>query len=86
MALLKNPFVNAGNLRDVDSHPWVRKMPWWRAWRPTLVFVPGESHGQRSLQVIVHRVAKGQMGLSDSAHVHRDTNHTGLKPTLITLF
>ena len=29
--------------------PWVRKIPWRRAWQPTLVFLPGESHGQRSL-------------------------------------
>ena len=25
------------------------KMPWRRAWTPTPVFLPGESHGQRSL-------------------------------------
>ena len=29
--------------------PWVRKLPWRRKWQPTPVFVPGESHGQRSL-------------------------------------
>ena len=29
--------------------PWVRKIAWRRAWQPTLVFLPGESHGQRSL-------------------------------------
>jgi len=28
---------------------WVRKIPWRRAWQPTLVFLPGEFHGQRSL-------------------------------------
>ena len=28
--------------------PWVRKIPWRRAWQPTPVFLPGESHGQRS--------------------------------------
>ena len=27
----------------------VRKIPWRRAWHPTLVFLPGESHGQSSL-------------------------------------
>ena len=30
-------------------HPWVVKIPWRRAWQPTPVFLPGESHGQRSL-------------------------------------
>ena len=28
---------------------WVRKMPWRRAWQPTPVFLPEESHGWRSL-------------------------------------
>ena len=28
--------------------PWVRKIPWRRAWQPTPVFLPGELHGQRS--------------------------------------
>ena len=27
----------------------VGKVPWRRAWQPTPVFLPGESHGQRSL-------------------------------------
>ena len=30
--------------------PWVGKIPWRRAWQPTPVFLPGESHGQRSLR------------------------------------
>ena len=29
--------------------PWVGKVPWRRQWQPTPVFLPGESHGQRSL-------------------------------------
>ena len=28
---------------------WVKKTPWRRAWQPTPVFLPGESHGQKSL-------------------------------------
>ena len=28
---------------------WVGKIPWSRKWQPTLVFLPGESHGQRNL-------------------------------------
>ena len=30
-------------------NPWVRKIPWRREWQPTSVFLPGESHGERSL-------------------------------------
>ena len=40
------------NARDVKRHrfdPWVRRIPWRRAWQPTPVSLPGESHGQRSL-------------------------------------
>ena len=29
--------------------PCVRKIPWRRKWQPTPVFLPGKSHGQRSL-------------------------------------
>ena len=29
--------------------PWVRKIPWRRAWQPTPVFLLGDSHGQKSL-------------------------------------
>ena len=28
---------------------WVGKIPWNRKWQPTLVLLPGRSHGQRSL-------------------------------------
>ena len=29
--------------------PWVGKIPWRRKWHPTLVLLPGKSHGRRSL-------------------------------------
>ena len=35
--------------RRLGFHPWVRKIPWRRKWQPNPVFLPGESHGQRSL-------------------------------------
>ena len=38
--------LQCGRLR---FDPWVGKIPWRKAWQPTLVFLPGESHGQRSL-------------------------------------
>ena len=40
------------NLPAIRRHrfdPWVRKIPCRRAWQLTPVFLPGESHGQRSL-------------------------------------
>ena len=29
--------------------PWVGKIPWKKEWLPTPIFLPRESHGQRSL-------------------------------------
>ena len=42
--------------------PWVGKIPWRRAWQPTPVFLPGESHGQRRM-----------VGYSSWAHKESDT-------------
>ena len=46
--VVKNPPANAGDIRH-GFDPWVGKFPWGRAWQPTPVFLPGESHGERSL-------------------------------------
>ena len=57
--MVKNPFASSENIRDtVDS--WVGKIPWRSSWQPTLVFLPGKSHGQRSLGFTVHGVAESQ--------------------------
>ena len=47
-SVVKNP---PAITRDTGRgfHPWVGKIPWRRKWQPTPVFLPGESHGQRSL-------------------------------------
>ena len=42
--------------------PWVRKIPWRKAWQLTPGFLPGESHGQRSL-----------VGYSPQDHKESDT-------------
>ena len=34
---------------DAMEKDWVRKIPWSRKWQPIPGFLPGESHGQRSL-------------------------------------
>ena len=35
--------------RKPGFNSWVRKIPWRRKWQATLVFLPGNSHGWRSL-------------------------------------
>ena len=32
-----------------EFDPWIWKIPWKRAWQPIAAFLPGESHGLRSL-------------------------------------
>ena len=48
-SVIKNQSASARDLKRHGFDPWVRKIPWRRAWQPTSVFLPGESHGQRSL-------------------------------------
>ena len=47
--MVKNLPANAGDIKRHAFDPWVRKNPWRREWLPTPVFLPKESHGQRSL-------------------------------------
>ena len=44
----KEPACQCRRLKRNRFSPWVRKIPWRRAWRATPVFLPGKSHGQRS--------------------------------------
>ena len=40
---------NLLSAQETAFNPWVWKTPWTRKWQPTPVFLPGKSHGQRSL-------------------------------------
>ena len=40
---------SACNAGDLGPTPGIKKILWSRKWQPTPVFLPGESHGQRSL-------------------------------------
>ena len=46
--LVKNLPANTGDIKRHRFDPWVEKIPWRTARQPTPVFLPGESHGQRS--------------------------------------
>ena len=61
--LVKNLSVNAGDRRR-GFNPWVRKIPWRWKWQPTPVFMPGKSHGPRSL-----------VGYSPWGHKELDNNN-----------
>ena len=53
----KESACSAGNLGSI---PGSGRFPWKRAWQPTPVFLPGESHEQRSL------AGYGPQGLKES--------------------
>ena len=55
-SVVENLPANAGDSRfDL----WIAKIPWRRKWQPTPVFLPGKSHGQRSLVGYSPRGHKG---------------------------
>ena len=46
----KEPTCQCRRCKKHEITLWVRKIPWKKAWQPTPVFLPGESHGQRNLE------------------------------------
>ena len=40
---------SAYSVGELGLIPWVGKIPWRREWLPTLISLPGEFHGQKSL-------------------------------------
>ena len=47
--MVKNLPANTGDVREIGLIPGSGRFPWRRASQPTPVFLPGETHGQRSL-------------------------------------
>ena len=69
--VVKNPPANAGDTRLTGFDPWVGKIPWRRKWQPSPVFLPGKSHGQRSLVgycPLGHKESDTTKGLSTHTH------------------
>ena len=55
---------NLPAMQETGFDPCIGKTPWRRAWKPTPVFLPGESLGQRSLAGYSPRV--GHDGLTNT--------------------
>ena len=45
----KEPAFRCWRYKRCGLNPWVRKIPWKRAWQTPPTFLPGGSQGQRSL-------------------------------------
>ena len=52
-----------------NQSDWIRKNPWRRKWWPTSVFLPGKSHGQRSL-VGYSPQGRKELGTTERLSVH----------------
>ena len=70
--VVKNLSANAGDLRNVVLIPGSRSSC-RRAWKPNPVFLPGESHGGRSLRSSQHRIQLKRFS-TQSAHMHAHTH------------
>ena len=77
-SVVKNSCANAGDTGDADSTTGSRNS-WRKEWQPTPAFLPGKSHGQRSLAATVHGVAKSQTRLNTHAYSLIS------KPSLLTI-
>ena len=75
--IFKNPSADAGDLeRQVWSLGW--EDPWRRGWQPTPVFLPGQSHGQRTLE------GYKSVGSQRVRHDRSDLAHTAHAPWTVT--
>ena len=67
--MVKNPPVR--DIRDVGS----RRFPWRRTWQLTPIFLPGESHVQRSL-ISYSPEGDKELDMTEAtkhAHMHKTT-------------
>ena len=61
---------NLPAMQEIQLDPWVGKIPWGRKWQPTLVFLSGRFHGQRSL------AGYSPWGHTESDTTEQLTHHT----------
>ena len=67
----KEPACQCRRHKRHEFSSWVQEDPWRRAWQPTPAFLPGESHGLRSLVGYSQRDRK-ELGITEQL----STQHT----------
>ena len=68
---VKEPACQYRRCKRCGFNPWVGKIPWRRAGQPTPLFLPGESHEQRSL------VGYSPQGCKESDTTEQLNTHAG---------
>ena len=66
----KEPACQCRRCKRPGFDPWVRKIPWRRAWQPTPLFLPGEFHGERNL-VGYNPYGRKELDTTAYTHVHQ---------------
>ena len=69
-----------------ELHPWVGKVPWRRARRPTPVFLPEKSRGQRSLAGYSPCLQRARQDWSDLACLHTNEERELLSRKRMRIF
>ena len=64
-SLVAQTVKNCPAMQETWVDHWVGKIPWRREWQLISGFLPGESHGQRTLEWCSHGDAMSQKWLSD---------------------
>ena len=72
----KEPACQCRRHKRHGLNPWVRKIPWRRAWQPTPVFLPGKSHGQRRLAGY-SPVGQKELDMTERLHFYFSLSCTG---------
>ena len=72
MRAVKESACQCRRLGRLGFDPWVREIFWRRRWHPTPVFLPGKSHGPRSL------VGYSPWGCKESDTTEHTHTHTML--------
>ena len=77
--MVKNLPANTRNAKRHRLDFWVGKMLWSRKWQPSLIFLPGKLHGQRSLACYSAWGCKEldmteRLGAARPTHTHTDTH------------
>ena len=73
---VKRICLQCRRLRRGRFNTWLGKIPWKGAWQPTPVFLPEESHGQRSLAVYSPWSCKESDRMEATEHVCTTKNIT----------
>ena len=73
-ALGKGSACNARDAGRRGFDPWVRKIPWKRAWQPTPVFLSKKFHGQRSLEGYSPWICK-ESDMTEQPNMHAGIYH-----------